>query len=76
MIEIELKLFVTLSEYLPKSGEHVEIRENSNINDLISFLDIPDDSVKLIFVNGKMQNRNYVLAHNDRVGLFPPVGGG
>lgn len=76
MIKIELKLFVTLSEYLPESGEHVEILENSNLNDLISFLDIPDDSVKLIFVNGKMQNRNYILAHNDRVGLFPPVGGG
>ena len=76
MIKIDLKLFVTLSKYLPKDSECLEIPEETTIEKLISDLGIPGDLVKLIFINGKRQDRKYRLKNNDRVGLFPPVGGG
>jgi molybdopterin converting factor small subunit len=76
MIKIDLKLFVTLSKYLPKDSECLEIPEETSVGVLMSDLDIPEELVKLIFINGKRQDSNYQLKNNDRVGLFPPVGGG
>ncbi|MBU8910806.1 MAG: MoaD/ThiS family protein [Desulfobacterales bacterium] len=76
MIKINLKLFVTLSKYLPKDSECLEIPEATSVEKLMSDFGIPGDLVKLIFINGKRQDSNYRLKNNDRVGLFPPVGGG
>lgn len=76
MIKITLKLFVTLSKYLPEDGEELKIPEGNTVGTLLSDLGIPEDLVKLIFVNGKLRNTAYRLEDNDRVGLFPPVGGG
>jgi len=76
MIKIELKLFVTLSGYLPDNSEGLEIPEGTTVDKLMADLGIPSELVKLIFINGKKQNRNYQLKNNDRLGLFPPVGGG
>jgi len=76
MIQIELKLFVTLVKYLPRGSEPYEIKEGTTINELMTNLGIPRDIVKLIFVNGKKQDSSYRINHGDRVGLFPPVGGG
>ena len=76
MIKIDLKLFVSLSTYLPPGSDQYEIPEGTTVDKLIRDLDIPDDLVKLIFVNSVRQERDCVLKNNDRVGLFPPVGGG
>lgn len=76
MIKIDLKLFVTLSKYIPEQGRKLEIQEDTTVGTLILDLGIPPGLVKLIFVNGKKQDNSYQLQNNDRVGLFPPVGGG
>ncbi|MFH2091266.1 MAG: MoaD/ThiS family protein [Pseudomonadota bacterium] len=76
MIKIELKLFVTLSRFLPQTAQAYEIADGKTVEELITDLGIPPDLVKLIFVNGRRQESNYVLQAGDRVGLFPPVGGG
>ena len=76
MIQIDLKLFVTLSKYLPLDSQAYEIKEGTTINGLMKEIGIPQESVKLIFINGKKQASDYCLQNKDRVGLFPPVGGG
>jgi sulfur carrier protein ThiS len=76
MIKIDLKLFVTLSKYLPQGSEGLEIPEGTSVEKLIFDYGIPKDLVKLIFINGKRQTSHYILKNNDRLGLFPPVGGG
>jgi molybdopterin synthase sulfur carrier subunit len=76
MILIDLKLFVTLTKYLPGNNEAYEIPEGTTVKELMYNLGIPQDIVKLIFINGKKQDKAYCLKHRDRVGLFPPVGGG
>ena len=76
MVKIELKLFVTLTKYLPDNPDAYPVPRGTTLAGLIEALRIPEDSVKLIFVNGKKQESSYVLSTGDRVGLFPPVGGG
>lgn len=79
MIRIDLKLFVTLARYHPSakggSGPH-EVVSGTTVERLIKDLGIPPDTVKLIFVNGKKVPVSAVLEDGDRLGLFPPVGGG
>ena len=76
MINIELNLFATLSQYLPENKQSCQIHENTSIEKLIQELGIPDDMVKLTFINGKRTERTYILKHGDRLGIFPPIGGG
>ena len=75
-IKIALKLFVTLAAFAPENADNFTVQEGTTVAMLIRELNIPADTVKLIFVNGKKQDTAYVLKPGDRVGLFPPVGGG
>jgi sulfur-carrier protein len=61
--------------YCPPEGV-LALPEPIDVAALVSMLDIPPEEVKLIFVNGKRADTDQVLAEGDRVGLFPPVGGG
>lgn len=76
MIEIHLNLFVTLAKYQPDSPGTYRLEEGTTIEELIRTVGVPDDEAKLVFVNGKRKERDYVLKDQDRVGIFPPVGGG
>jgi molybdopterin converting factor small subunit len=76
MTPITLKLFADLSRFLPKSSEAFPVEEGTTIRDLIAGLNIPGDQARLIFVNGRKEGLDYVLNPGDRVGIFPPVGGG
>jgi len=76
MIRIDLNLFATLRPFLPDSPKNMEISEGTCVKDLVAGFGIPEADVKLIFINGKRQLPTYELQHNDRVGIFPPVGGG
>ncbi len=75
-IHITLKLFATLAPYLPENADHFHIPDGTTVQALITDLQLPSDAVKLIFVNGRKQETTYVLKPGDRLGLFPPVGGG
>ncbi len=76
MIHIELKLFVTLSKYHPNGSGGVDVAEGTSVEKLILDFGIPQKTVKLIFINGKKASVTQVLIEGDRLGLFPPVGGG
>ncbi len=76
MIHIDLKLFVTLSKYHPNGSGGVEVAEGTSVEKLIRDFGIPAKTVKLIFINGKKAQVTRILAEGDRLGLFPPVGGG
>ncbi len=76
MIKIDLNLFANLSEYLPENNDRFQVPENTSVEKLMTQLDVPIELTKLIFINGKKENISYQLKNNDRVGIFPPVGGG
>ena len=75
-IRIEVKLYATLAAHLPGEADRYPGKEGMTVLDLIDRLGIDPATVKLIFVNGVKKDPDEKLADGDRVGLFPPVGGG
>jgi sulfur-carrier protein len=77
---IQLFLAATLRRYVSGydagTGHAVEITPGTTVLDLARQLGIPGKEVKLIMVNGIGARWDTVLKGDERVGLFPPVGGG
>jgi molybdopterin synthase sulfur carrier subunit len=79
-MKIEVKLFATLRDYLPKgSGQFsckVEIDSADTVRDVLEKLKIPEEMPKIILVNGVHSNLDRVLKFRDVLSVFPPVAGG
>ncbi len=75
-VHITLKLFATLSRFTPASPDKYPIKPGANIRDLIKQLGVSEDDIKLIFIDGKKGDLSSSLHGGERVGIFPPVGGG
>ncbi len=79
-MEIEVKLFATLRDYLPKGSSRfsceMEVNGQTRIQDILSELKIPDDIPKIILVNGIHGKLEQVLKEGDILSIFPPVAGG
>ncbi len=75
-IHINLKLFATLRRFLPRSAGHYPVPAGITIRDLITRLGIPAKEAKLIFIDGVAGTYDSILKGDERVGIFPPVGGG
>lgn len=73
---IEIKLFATLAKYLPENAEDYPIEDGETIRSLIQKLGLPEKDVTLMFVNSLRSDPDTEIKDKDRVGLFPPVGGG
>lgn len=77
-MRIDVRLFATLRPYIKGIYDEgtMEFPPGTTVQHIITALKIPDGEVRLIFVNGKHETLEYVLSDGDRLGLFPPVGGG
>jgi sulfur carrier protein ThiS len=79
-MKIELRLYATLASHMPKKtgggSECVEINEGTRIRELLEQLEIPSNAVKVVFLNGVHASGDQILKDGDRVGVFPPIGGG
>jgi sulfur-carrier protein len=73
---IQIKLFASLQEFTPPSSDEYPIDTGISIQSLLEQLNIPPEKAKLIFVNGVKANLTESLTGGERVGIFPPVGGG
>jgi sulfur-carrier protein len=80
MITAQVRLFATLRQHHPgtKLGEAfaVELPKGGTVGDLVRRLGLPEEEVKLVFVNGRSRDQDHILEDGDEVGLFPAVGGG
>jgi len=74
--QIQLKLFATLQEFTPPSADNFIIDQGTRICDLLDQINMPREKAKLIFINGVKAELTTVLEGGERVGIFPPVGGG
>ena len=54
----------------------LQIADGSSVFDVVRALDMPEDIVKVIIVNGRPARMTSPVADGDAVGLFPPLGGG
>jgi len=76
MIKIEIRLFADLNEFQPVNFENFSIAEETSVYQLLLDFGIDPNRAKIIFINGKKSNLNDLINNGDRVGVFPPVGGG
>jgi molybdopterin converting factor small subunit len=74
--QIQLKLFATLKEFTPPTADHFDIDPGIRISDLLEQIQVPKAKAKLIFIDGVKAELTSTLEGGERVGIFPPVGGG
>jgi len=79
-MQVQIQLFASLASYLPADSRgkamNLEVEPGNSIRQALERLQIPMDSVKLIFKNGVHAKLEDTLQENDRIGIFPPIGGG
>jgi len=75
-MRITLKCFATLSRFSPADAEAYAVDSGDTVAAVVARLGIPEEELKLVFVNGVHSPLSTPLADGDRVGLFPAVGGG
>lgn len=79
-MQIEVRLYATLRDYAPPGSNAgvfgMNVPGGSSLEELLALLNIPAAKVHMRMVNGVGVTDNHVLKENDRVGLFPPIGGG
>ena len=73
---IDLRCFATLAPLMPADAGAFSILPGETVLELTKRLGIPLEEIKLVFINGAAVSVDAVLADGDRVGIFPPVGGG
>ncbi|MGA8180979.1 MAG: MoaD/ThiS family protein [Desulfobacterales bacterium] len=73
---ISIRLFATLNGYTPDTPDKYPVRPGTTVCDLMEQLGVPVTEVKLIFVDGVKGDLASTLNGGERVGIFPPVGGG
>ncbi len=73
---ITLKLYATLQAFLPSSGENFPISPGTTVRQILAQLNLPEEKAKLIFIDGTKADLLSKLNGGERVGVFPPVGGG
>jgi len=62
--------------YDPYQGISLDIPPGTPVSWIISHLGLPATEVTLIMVNGRRQSADFLLEGDERLGLFPPIGGG
>ena len=79
-VQLEVRLFATLRAFAPADAVagvfSANCPEGTTVDSLAERLGIEAAKVHMRMVNGVGVDGTHVLKERDRVGLFPPVGGG
>lgn len=79
-MKVTVRVYATLRRYLPEGSAHnpieLELPDGATVGELLKRLGLPQDAVKVVFVNGRHAEFEHPLADGDQVGVFPPVAGG
>jgi molybdopterin converting factor small subunit len=83
-MEITLKLFATLTDYLPTNrvdnAVRLQIKEGSTVQQIIDQFHLPEKLTHLVLVNGVYVNpadrASKVLTPDDVLAIWPPIAGG
>ena len=77
-MKIQIRLLSSLKRFAPgREGLfRLELEDGATVAQLSDRLNIPSSVKRVVLVNGYHGNEDTVLAENDQVTLFPPMGGG
>ena len=73
---IQIKLFADLKAYTPSAADDFPIESGTTVRRVLEGIQIPVEKVRLVFINNIKGNLDSVLKGGERVGIFPPIGGG
>ena len=73
-LNASLRLYVP--GYNPYEGIALEVPPGTPVARVIEQLGLPGEEVTLIMVDGARQQADFPLQGEERLGLFPPIGGG
>jgi len=73
---ISIKLFASLRPFTPENADAFPVSPGQTVQDILTSLGVPLDEVQLVFIDGVKADLTAPLKGNERVGVFPPVGGG
>ena len=79
MPKIEVRCYATLRDKLPKDaidGVYTYETFHSNIQGIVEELGLPTEELHLIMKNGSRVSLDEPVNNGDRIGFFPPIGGG
>lgn len=74
-MEIEVRLFASFRRGRWKS-KRLSIDDSTQITDILTLLQIKNEEIGMILVNGGYQTIDYKLNDGDILAIFPPVAGG
>ncbi|MGQ9920840.1 MAG: MoaD/ThiS family protein [Desulfobacca sp.] len=63
-------------DYNPLTGLSLDIPPGTSVSQVVARLGLPPEEVTLIMVDGRRRDMDYPLQGEERVGIFPPIGGG
>lgn len=79
-MQVEVRLYAVLRLQARADATNgvfsVDLPAGSTVTELLDLIRIAHGEVHMIMVNGTGRALETVLQDGDRVGLFPPVGGG
>lgn len=76
---VEVRLYATLRRYAPAASKGVfpvEIAADTTVAQLVNAINMDVTEIHIIMINGVGSTMHSTLYDGDRLGLFPPVGGG
>jgi len=75
---IQVKLYANLVQYSKSKKKEFEIlwSDGMTVEKILNDEGISLKIAKIIMVNGRRQDTEFILKDGDRVAIFPPVGGG
>ena len=74
-MQVKVKLFATFRNGRGKEV-NLEMKPGATVRDILKLIDIKEDEIAILLVNGKDGKFDTVLEEGDYLSLFPPVGGG
>lgn len=74
-MKVEVRLFATFREGREKKY-FLDIAEGSKIIDILNMLNIEEEEVSILLLNGRDGGAGRELQDSDVLSVFPPVGGG
>lgn len=75
-MKITVKCYATLARFKPENADEYAVEDGATARDVLEALSIPEDELKLVFINGLHSNLDAELHDGDRLGFLPAVGGG
>jgi molybdopterin synthase sulfur carrier subunit len=73
---IQIKLFADLGAYTPPAADNFPIESGTTVRRLLEDIQLSAEKVRLVFINNVKGDLDSALRGGERVGIFPPIGGG